>query len=502
MRIMKPIVKIKRLNNFEYSFVSSNESGIKVVAKSLTFENPDPFAYSDEIKMFDKIDLTFGIGMLKVVKSHCKENNIEFDVKDYSYEIPDIKGDSRLSGKYEFQVDAVRRFYQKRFGIIKVPTRGGKTFLTAEIARYFLLSEQGNFLFVTDNTTLFTQACNDIKTFFEPHGGIEVSQIKSGLIDTSKRITVGMIQTIQSTFSKRCKDKQKKRLLTKYMNELKFLCIDEIHDNSSDSRMKIYKKCKNLEFQLCLSATPYKDDSLKKNLKLQSWSGGVIYDIKESKLREIGVLSSYKVFMIFIDHTENHIPEEGYADLRKTLLIYNTERNELIIRVLKVMNRLQLKTLVLFQDIAHGDEISLKTGIPFISGVTKGDVREEEKLKFLSGKGGCLLASGIFKKGVTLPQVEVMVNVGGGLESSNTIQKKGRVLGVTDDKKRSLIIDFFDHDNTYFSEHSDTRLNTYINAIGDDNVGVLDSSSLDCFKVLREWTETWLGKGKNSLGMP
>ena len=58
---------------------------------------------------------------------------------------------------------AVEAFYKKRFGIIVVPTRGGKTFIASEILRIFLDSDDGNFLFCTDNTTLFNQAVNDIK---------------------------------------------------------------------------------------------------------------------------------------------------------------------------------------------------------------------------------------------------------------------------------------------------------------------------------------------------
>lgn len=491
-------IHIERINNFEYSFKGSNRRGMKSIATALTFPNPDPFAFSETIGMFNKYDLTFLIGMLKTVKSYCNENELQYNLIDYEYKVPDIEFDERLSGKYEYQRKAVVKFFQRRFGIIKVPTRGGKTFLAAETIRFFLKSDTGQFLFVTDNTTLFTQAVNDFHKFFEPHGGIEVGEIKAGSIDTSKRVTVAMIQTIQSTFSKRCRDKKRKKNLTSYLKNLKFICIDEIHDNSSDTRMKIYNKCSNLEYQLCLSATPYKDDSLKKNLKLQAWSGGVIFDITEKRLRESGVLSNYKVFFCFIDHTADFIEDDTYAELRKTILIYNKKRNEYLLRILKILRSANLKTLVLFQDVAHGKKISMMTGIPFVSGATKAPQREIEKEKFLKMDGGFLLASGIFKKGITLPEVEVMINVSGGLESSNTIQKKGRVLGTTDDKKKSLIIDFFDHDNRYFSEHSDARLTTYITAIGDDNVGILDTSAEDCFKVLKKWINNWFEEDNDS----
>ena len=104
------------------------------------------------------------------------------------------------------------------------------------------------------------------------------------------------------------------------------------------------------------------------------------------------------------------------------------------------------------------------------------------------------MASGIFKKGVTVSEVEVLINVDGGLEDANTIQKKGRVLGTTASKDRSLIIDFFDVYSLYFSEHSEARLNAYINAIGEDEVGILDTSVDDCFPTLERWISKWFRK--------
>ena len=39
---------------------------------------------------------------------------------------------------------------------------------------------------------------------------------------------------------------------------------------------------------------------------------------------------------------------------------------------------------------------------------------------------------------MTVSQVEVLINVDGGLEDANTIQRKGRVLGATENKKQEL----------------------------------------------------------------
>lgn len=493
---MNEIVKINRINNFEYSFKLSTRDGIRHVSKALTFRNPDPYANSRNIEKFDKRGLTFRIGMLPTLLDYLRNRHISFELTDYDYNLPEgTIIDDRMSGKYIHQRKAVEAFFKHRFGIIVVPTRGGKTFIASEILRIFLESDEGNFLFLTDNTTLFTQAVSDIKQYFERYGGISVGEIRAGSVDLSQRVTVGMIQTVQSVLSARCKDRAKQKALQKYLKTLAFLCVDEIHDNCSDSKLKIYKRCTALEYQLCLSATPYRANALVQNLKLRAWSGDVIYTITEEKLRERGVLSDYKVFMFMLDHNDieydDPIDDDDYADCRKKLIFENNFRNDVLKRVIETLKAMNLKTLVLFQSVEHGRAMSTLLGERFISGVTKSDEREKSKTNFLSGEGGVLLASNIFKKGVTLPEVQVIINADEGLEDANTIQKKGRVLGATETKKRSLVIDFFDIYDAYFSEHSETRLNTYIRAIGKKRIGILDVSADGWLDTFVKWTKKW-----------
>jgi len=497
---MKVDIIVDRISNTEYSFARSTHAGIRHVAHALTYDNPDEYAYKPKQEMFDKRKLTFKIGMIYDLLAYIKENLVDYRVDDYSWSIPyPWKFDARMTGKYSYQKDAITAFYKKRFGIIKVPTRGGKTFIASEIIRIFLESETGNFLFVVDTMDLFNQAVGDIKEFLDPHYKVDIGKIEAGKVDVSKRITVAMIQTMQSVLSARNKDRKKKAGLDKYLKELKFLCVDEIHDNSSDSRLKIYKKCKKLEYQLCLSATPYRSEAWLQSLKLKAWSGDIVYDISEKLLRKRQVLSDYKVFMLLFDHNEVEFLLDGesgtdYAEYRKRIIFENKYRNGALVRILHLLKRLNLKTLVIFQSIEHGNLISRLTRYKFISGVTSIDERAEIKNEFLSDTGKILLTSNIFKKGITLPSVEVLINVDGGLEDANTVQKKGRVLGTTSVKNRSLVIDFFDIYDLHFSEHSETRLNTYISSIGEKNVGILDTSIDDCYETLERWIRKWFLK--------
>lgn len=488
-------VRIDRINNFEYSFGLSNKYGIKAVSKALTFRNPDPYAYTQNIEKFNKRRLTFRIGMLQTLLKYLRDKDISYSLRDYSYSIPEnVSIDDRMSGKYDYQRRAVEAFYRRRFGIIAVPTRGGKTFIAAEILRIFLETDSGNFLFLTDNTTLFTQAIDDIHRYFERYGGIEIGEIRAGSVDTSKRVTVGMIQTIQSAMSDRCSDREKKGAMKRYLRELRFLCVDEIHDNCSDSKLRIYKRCVGLEYQLCLSATPYRANALVQNLKLREWSGDIVYDITEEELRDVGVLSDYRVIMLMVDH-EGHddgVDDRDYADVRRRLMYENERRNGVLRTTVETMRDMRLKTLVLFQSVEHGRLMSEMLGETFISGETSGEDREAAKRAFLDADGGVLLASGIFKKGVTLPEVQVLVNADGGLEDALVIQRKGRVLGATEGKSRSLVVDVLDVYGSYLGGHSERRMDTYLRSVGERGVTVLDTDDTSWSETMRSATERWI----------
>jgi len=161
---MKHSIIIERINNFEYSFGKTQKQDLRHVAKALTFLDPDPNAMIRKKEMFDKRLRTFRIGLLKYLIEYLERNKIRYEISDFENSLPvGINIDSRMSGNYVHQQRAVESFFEKRFGIIVVPTRGGKTFVASEISRIFVNSDSGNFLFIVDTDLLFNQAVGEDK---------------------------------------------------------------------------------------------------------------------------------------------------------------------------------------------------------------------------------------------------------------------------------------------------------------------------------------------------
>ena len=100
--------------------------------------------------------------------------------------------------------------------------------------------------------------------------------------------------------------------------------------------MRIYRTCKNLTHQLSLSATPYRAEAFVENLHLKAWSGDVVYRIKEETLRERGVLTEYKVFLLALEQDSRAVRAATYAAYQKALIFNSQIRDAIVVKVIEM----------------------------------------------------------------------------------------------------------------------------------------------------------------------
>jgi len=514
---------------FEIKYTTDSMRESKAVETSLSYFNPNSsFSRSQYwdgfVRYYNKRHKTFNFGHLSTVINFLIKKDFDFQINGVDVDIfkPTVP---YTKGLHIHQLAALHAFFQTKHGIIKVPTRGGKTFIASEAIRLITIArKEYPVLFVVDSELLFNQAINDISGFLKINPE-SIGQIKEDTFDI-KQITVAMIQTLTSITNgiKRLKAstkvkepkpdaKRTKKILTvdeikakrkekrgkindlnDYLKSVKFLIVDECHEYSSPDRIELVKKVDEAEFYMFLSASPFKSENMFANLSNKGICGDILYEIPEQLLKERGILAKDKILLIEINHNDNPNINfnqlQGYRDFLDKVIVSNQQRNQIVINVCETCRKLELKTLGLFMFKKHGYNISKITGDPFITGVNDLDEREFVKKQFLDNKGGVLLASDIFKKGITLPDVEVMVNIGGGKEQSGITQKKGRVLGTTDIKKKALIVDFID-DCEYFGEHSLKRIEVYEESVGIDNIVILNSDDEDFYPQMREFIKQW-----------
>jgi superfamily II DNA or RNA helicase len=491
-------IEIKRIENCLKYYVEGGEY-------SPAFRNGTWDGY---YRFYNKKLRTFPYGLLGLVIEQLKKYNIKYSIEN---DFKPLKFIGSINNTmWNHSQLAIQEFRKKPYGTIEVPTRGGKTKLTSEIIRL------GNFdsvCFVVDSQLLLEQAINDISSH------LKINRKQIGRIQGEnfiiKPITVAMIQTMQSIkyginrlkkrnkkepieLNKLKQDRKERRLRSKqlenYLAQVNFLIVDEVHEYTSDERISTVKMVKNANAYLFLSATPWKSESNLDSIKILSIAGEKIFKVSEKELKEAGVLAYEHIILIEIDHYKNkniHIEEEdAYSNYEQKIIIKNERRNNILTNIIQICKHLQLKNLVLFNKVEHGEYIQNITGDELLTGKTKLSQRIATKNSFLKRKGGALLATNIFNKGITLPEVEIMTNAGGGLEQSSLIQKKGRTLGTTSTKKKALTIDFMDV-SEYFNVHSLSRIQVYEQRVGIENISVFSSSDPDFYNDLREFLNDW-----------
>ncbi len=488
------MVTITRINFRKYRFSSNIPRELAICKKALKVwiegcQYSDLFKEGkwDGYKKFFTPALEFEIGLLDELLYSLNKSKVTYKIieNDYRNEIVDnfvIKDSLR-----PHQGEAVNAFFKANIGIIKIPTRGGKTFVSGEIIRQIIASNpKSDFLFYVDTTDLFSQTVEELAKF------LNIQEKSIGTIDSFgvniKQVTVAMIQTVTSIYSRR---KPESKILDKYFRNLNCLIVDEIQEYMSDNRMKLMKKCKNINFLLGLSATPYKQGNLIGNLQIKEFFGGIVYEVPIERLQDEGWLSTDKVILISHQHTKRvrvSEDESKYQQYLKKLIHENKDRNMILLQLIQMCKKNKWKTLMIFNSKQHGYLISELSECIFICGDDKTEKRNEEKEKFLRGRGKVLLASNIYKKGITLPEVEILIIADGGLEGSSIMQKKGRVLGAVENKSRAVILDIMDIQEDYFSDHSLNRLEVYSESVGSDRIEVYDETDLlDVEQSIKEW---------------
>jgi superfamily II DNA or RNA helicase len=506
---------------FEVKYTADTIRERKAVEASLTYYNPaHTYAanshWDGDMCYYNKKQKVFNFGHLSTVINSLIKHQHDFQINGIDCDVfkPSIP---YKIGLHIHQLAALHAFFKTKHGIIKVPTRGGKTFIASEAMRLILNDrKQHKVLFLVDSQLLFNQALSEISSYLNMSPD-QIGRIREGEM-VFQQITIAMVQTVQSKLSSISRFKNSKKsktmsmaekkmvrkqtrleisALSKFLDEIGFLIVDECHEYSSPDRIKLVKKSPNAEFYLFLTATDTKSENIFANLSNKGICGDVLYEIPEQLLKERGILAKDKVLLININHYNNSSIDfrniSGYRQFVNQVIVKNEYRNQIIVNIINICRSLNLKTLGLFTHKEHGYIISKITGDPFITGDNGLEDREFAKSKFLKSIGEVLLASDIFKKGITLPEVEIMVNIGGGKEQSLLIQKKGRVLGVTATKKKAMLIDFID-ECEYFTEHSLSRIDVYEKSVGMDNIVILDCEDDELYPSIRDFIKEWFNK--------
>jgi superfamily II DNA or RNA helicase len=382
-------------------------------------------------------------GLFWALRKEIEEKeNVKFKIKE-KVNVPRTTSNRKWlvsEDQYDFQNACVDMAYgtirKGRGGLILSATGSGKTRIAAAISSRF----NCEVLFIVDQLVLLEQAQKDIaKHLGEKVGYVGKSKFKL------QRVTVATIQTLHL-------HRNDSKFLRWFKN-VKIVFVDEIHEALSRRNFDVIKIMKPLSV-IGLTATL---GLSKKPVRLNAYAltGPVIYQypvktgMKENVLSK-GISVSLEYSNSFNPDSKNWKHEEAYSKY----IVRNGERNTLVVRLVERAIKKGKYVIVVVDRLRHLEEISsrlkergIKYGI--VSGTYKGkgikvEKRFERKDRFEKGSIRCLVVNKVFKKGVDVKRIDLLINASAKPSTNDAVQIFGRGVRKHKDKKGFIQIDISD----------------------------------------------------------
>lgn len=376
-------------------------------------------------------------GLFRATRKEIEEKyGIKFRVKT-QYENASVRN-SGISSDRNYQNECAKSMLQsvaEGGGLVLNATGSGKTRIAAMLCSFLT----GRLCFIVDQLDLLEQARNELETTLREKVGIVGNQIFN-----PKRITVATVQTL-------ARHRKDKRFLP-WTESLDVVIIDEIHVQLNKSNFSVVT---DIEPKAVFGLTATLQLK-KKNIRLRAYAlaGPVIYQYPVKQGMKEKVLSQGIVARILYQNPIeiNQKFHQDYTDY----IVENPERNSIISRLARYGVKKGKYGIVLVERIKHLKKLSkrlqdVKHSVVYGEKVV--EERYKDRDKFEKGKLPLILANKVFKKGVDIKRVDMMID-GAGMKSKNdALQKFGRGLRLHENKLGLLYFDIADMD----SENKDNR---------------------------------------------
>lgn len=451
-------------------------------------------AWDGYIKLMNA-DRTFPVGLVPMAIDYCKKQYSTSPIIEdaRNCEVPKVQvydtiGDKKLR---DYQVDMVRSALTNNVegvpfirGIIAAATNAGKSLIAASIIKG--LSDGVTVLFLCPKYEILQQVHDWYSDYFPDE---QIGMVHRSKFDV-QRVTVGLITTL---YARRHTD-----AVFNLLRSTDCLFIDEAQHAHSESWTKVIHLC-TAYYKFALSGTALSLNKRKRTL-LESIFGPVISQITNKELIALGYsakptvylvqypeknISKYKDYKVARKHVDTIQPEIEAArikgkvwdevQLQKKIAKYRTGlyesvythgivkngyRNSAIVRI--VRRHKGVSILVVVISPYHGRLLKKKLrkyGVRAVNidGNTMQYKREAVRKKFISGKIKVVIASLIWKIGVDVPAIDVLVYAGGEKSVDTVLQTCGRALRKSEDSDEVRIYDFDDRCNDYLESHTELR---------------------------------------------
>lgn len=420
------------------------------------------------------------IGLLEEIVTVLNDNKIKFKMntkgKRKQTEIIEFNWNKKIKLR-KYQKRAVKSILEEKkkrgtlkgVGILNLPIRSGKTKTAAAV-----INELGaRTLFVVTSNTLLYQS----KESLEDSLGVEVGIIGDSIWE-EQTVTVAMAQTLSAakggpreTVDPKTGKKAKKILkrdprFTALIGKYDLIIFDECHHLTSELWHKTMLDF-DAPYRIGLSATVFFENTNEHEkgvIWLKACCGNIRSKVSTSFLIEKGWLMRPLIKIYQVAEPGNLQEQKWSQKLHADAIFLNRYRNRKICKLAAKYVKRGLRVLIVssrLEQVAALRTRLERIGVDHdaVTGSTSVSDRNDKIKQFSSGECPVLIGT-VFKEGVDIPEIEVVINAEGGKDVKMTIQKM-RNLTPHHGKTEAIYIDFNDTMNPYFEKHSKARLKAY-----------------------------------------
>ena len=362
----------------------------------------------------------------------------------------------------EWQEKAFPLWWEKKRGIIKVVTGGGKTFFAIHcLKRYLENDPQKSILIVVPSIALLDQWYDSLSQNFDDK---EISLNGGG--EQTKIITKICISTIDSL----------KNIISLIDAENTLLIVDECHKIGTEKRGEMLTNAWHAT--LGLSATPERDYDDNFYIIIKKILGDIIFDYDYIDAREDEVIVNFKLlygYAALLPEEENKYKKFTKSIQRRAATIGGQDINDYPLKML-IFNRARLvknsknripygieliqkyerdSWIVFTENKKQAKEFNkiVNKLKGFNSGIYNTDLNDDERQenleKFKAGNLNVLVSCTALDEGFDMPEADGAMILSASSSKRQRIQRMGRVLRITANKENALIVTVYSSKTEY-----------------------------------------------------
>ena len=447
------------------------------LVQALTIEDPDKHkkrdfqigAWDGKHRFFDPVRREIPSGLVEYVVDTLEEEGVSVKVEPFV--VPPAR-DIQISPQLlrgislrDYQIAALQRMLRFGRGVVRSPPRSGKTVMQAAMCKLLDVPS----LLLVERVRLMEQHAK----LFAELGIDDVVTVGAGKHELGKHV-IATVQTLYKALT------EGKPWVRELLQTRELLLIDEAHHQVARTYLEVVQHCP-ARWRFGLSGTPFHDRGTKRkpiDLYLVGATGPLIFDISSSYLRQRGFLADPTIYMPTV--VSPKFWDDDFASAYRRGITNNTDRNRMIVNIVRQLAKEDRRTLVLVARIEHGELLlrrlhkqgvrvaftwsgnTLSTVNPAGNVVRQAKKHDELIEELREGKIQVLIGSQVLDEGIDIPYLNAVVIAGGMKSPIKVIQRAFRGMTAHAGKTDTLIFDFMDPMHAYLRRHSRERVQSYI----------------------------------------